>query len=891
MHIVEAKLKRAEEAYARKSSGENALALFARYVFAGKTIEKDGLYLSKAYHVAVTAHKDDLLDLRFISAHLYANVLLENYESAFEIIRQLEEHSSFLSKNSPLFYGQVLYFYSIIQTKLDKSRSAKKIQRNIEILYEKTELTPLLAYLGGIQRHVYGDVQLCAKMYCEAMEKGLNGVFFFLDTYEMLLEQETYNEDMNELAIVIIPWALSRDLPVDKLLERLEKRTLIGVLFSLNSSHLSRIYELYGHASAFQLLCQKLIFEGDTSARALSYYALALEQRINLRGLEKISVIAAYVNKYYDLPLFVIEAALQKQADYKVDELAFLFGILASRYENTEAFGELREEIVKFGAWALSNDVRGRDYNLIYRHLFDMLPEDARLSKIMYEEIFAYEIEFDGQIPQYVCVSDNAKKGLYAYPVLDGKCVIKSICDFKCYFIGENANEYLSIGDYKITKTLENVTVDLCESLYGRGFRDTDIIMSLAKAYTAEDGLKKSSIEFLQRAALTDVISDSLKNEINLKLANHYASLEQYSLAVHYYGLVCDSATDSESAQGELKTYIATGRCEEAVSVIERKRSALPDDIVFDSLRTLHEYAGSLETALLSYDLILNDMCAPEILNIVFKQFRGTPDEWLTIANKIDSLGFDVTQLYEKIIINGIFTGSIGSDCNEAFARLYGADRNNPVIAKYAYFCCYEIVRNGKSLPDGIADILEGIYREDDSDEILCYALSLNYVREERHDKLPLISEAAARMEESGMILPEVKRYQDKNFISSYIEKNTPFFYIKTAHKNVFFRYRTDGQTAYAKKKMNYFKFGIYTVNIPLFYGETITYYFEEENGAKTEPETYTKTQMRVIEQFKDPFYKVNNMVIYERMMKFDVVETLIEAELNSDDDFPVITI
>lgn len=891
MHIIEKNLHKAEMQYEKEKNGTHALALFACYVLAGKTIDEDGAYLSKAFHTAVTAHRNDLLDLRLVLAVIHANTLLGNYENAYDMIRALEYHSSFLSKNMPEYYGQALFFYSIVQARTEKIRSAKKIHRNLEILYEKTQIPEFVAYLGTLRRVVFGDIERCAQLYLEALEAKSNNVYLFLDTYELLRDQPEYTEEMNELAKYVIPWALNKDITIEAILNKLDKKTLISILFALSTRHLAKIFDLYHHSGAFQCLCQKLIFEEDTSALALSYYKIAMKNNIRLRGIEQMAVKAAYENHYYEIPEYIVQPALEKPSEFTPPQLAFLFAVLLDSEDSEDLVERHKVNMIKFGTWSLARDYRGKDFNRVYKYLFLWFPDEERFIKVVHEEMLEYELAFKGEVPRRVGVYDYYSKGIRMYDVEEEACYIHSFGRFHCFFLGAQEDDYLNIDRYKVTKLLDTQDAAFYEALQSEPTENEEVWIMLAIHYLTLPALDEEKVRLLERASVLERISEEFRQDICAALADYYAGKEHYTKAIQYYDTIGEGAIKPAYLEGALTTYIAAGNYDAATAIITKKHYALADKVVFDALQTLHEKADTLEIAAVCYRLIMNDLCSEEILDILLRRFKGTGQEWLTIANKIDSLGFDVTQLYEKIIVDGIFTGSMGNDCNEAFIKLYYKNKNHSIIPKYSYFCCYEIIRNGKLITRELADVLEELYFERGEDRMLCYALATYYVESGRQDKVPLISEAAMYLEEEKWLLPALKKYQDKSFISSYIEKNTPFVYYQTPYRNVNICFRTSADMPYVKRPMRYFRFGMYLVNLTLFYDEEITYYFEEEGGAQTEPKQFKNNHMRVIEQFRDTYYTINNAIIYENMMKYDMVERLIEGEFLDKEDFSILTL
>ena len=99
--------------------------------------------------------------------------------------------------------------------------------------------------------------------------------------------------------------------------------------------------------------------------------------------------------------------------------------------------------------------------------------------------------------------------------------------------------------------------------------------------------------------------------------------------------------------------------------------------------------------------------------------------------------------------------------------------------------------------------------------------------------------------------------------------------------KNCRLYYRIEGSGAYTAVPMQYIRYGIYLAAVPMFYNETLTYYFSEElsSGSVTTREFSVKnTKPFVHENPDDPYFTINNAIICEHMFKHDQVEKLISG-------------
>jgi hypothetical protein len=173
-------------------------------------------------------------------------------------------------------------------------------------------------------------------------------------------------------------------------------------------------------------------------------------------------------------------------------------------------------------------------------------------------------------------------------------------------------------------------------------------------------------------------------------------------------------------------------------------------------------------------------------------------------------------------------------------------------------------------------------------DEYLAYGLSHVYLGFGlvTADSGQIITDALDAMERNDILFPIFKQNKDKVTSRSYIEKNMPFVYHSLPDKNIFLYYRIKGENPYRKRRMRYLRFGLYEAHIPVFYNETICYYFSEElpTGSIRTAEMETREtgflDLSWAASGADPYYIINNAVIYEQMFKYSNAEDLLTAYL-----------
>ena len=122
-----------------------------------------------------------------------------------------------------------------------------------------------------------------------------------------------------------------------------------------------------------------------------------------------------------------------------------------------------------------------------------------------------------------------------------------------------------------------------------------------------------------------------------------------------------------------------------------------------------------------------------------------------------------------------------------------------------------------------------------------------------------------------------------KNF--SYLYKNKPFIYNTSPDREVYIHYKNVSQQKFLSVKMKYFKFGMYIVTLPIFYGEDIEYYFVEntEGGSIATQKFFTTNTKNIIFDIDDEYFKINNAFIYTYEGNYNMAHQAIEQLILKD--------
>ena len=98
------------------------------------------------------------------------------------------------------------------------------------------------------------------------------------------------------------------------------------------------------------------------------------------------------------------------------------------------------------------------------------------------------------------------------------------------------------------------------------------------------------------------------------------------------------------------------------------------------------------------------------------------------------------------------------------------------------------------------------------------------------------------------------------------------------------FYFREKGEFDFYSKSMLYLDFGIYYINIPVFYGEEIEYYIcenKEKGSIETPKKIILNKNMKLHKEIEeDDFFELNNSIIYEDIGRYEDSENIINKKI-----------
>ena len=422
---------------------------------------------------------------------------------------------------------------------------------------------------------------------------------------------------------------------------------------------------------------------------------------------------------------------------------------------------------------------------------------------------------------------------------------------------------------------------------YKTGYKDKFTIINTIKYYLKIDNTDNNKTELLQNVLGIDDISTPLKMQVILTLGNINFYNKDYETATMYYKKVLEKYIGDKYIDNIVKSYIFCKEYYKSIEIIKKKYRNLEDDTLFYAIKEISKESIYNKTiAIFAYELLIRSKVDDVFIDIVVKNYKGGLKEWIELRKTLQNMGIIKKEIDEYILKLAVYTHSIDNYVEQIFMDLYNNDTENKSIEYFLNYCMYQAFNGDYIFSDDILYIMEYIFKETNN-SIIGYALGHIYLKGNYNleNKYKIFEKIIQNMEEEQLGFKIFENNKDKFKKFSYLYKNKPFVYNTYPNKDVYLCYKNINQEKFMSIKMKYFKFGIYIVTLPIFYGEDIEYYFAEntENGSICTKKFFATNIKSLIFDIDDKYFKINNAFVYTYEGRYDEAHKVIEELIAKD--------
>jgi len=676
----------------------------------------------------------------------------------------------------------------------------------------------------------------------------------------------------------------------------------------------------------------------DLSLPAYNLYSQAVRQQISFKGLSNFLVHSSYKNHIDTIDTYPLEQFLAN-ANMKPQLAAYVYHLLITDPAHKTLMHNHKDMVIKAATFCLENSVTGREANSLYQFYW----AHCKATGITGDLLQKAEAELSTSLTQfeltttkdtkYVYITLEEKRGTQEYAVPENSEPDETESHYLLIEAPHSNFSYSCLGAGRRTLITEPLQIrrmtplanpELYQHFYDNGDRSFNVLAYLTSHYLAEETpgeaavaaqLKPSTNSNLpvvsnlssQKAIsiFEAILEDkSLQKPYRMKILAALGHLH-HTTGNHTKAQECYALTDMTTLppayiKQTLNVCIQTKEHAIATQLIAQNYKSLPAKAVYEAIHQLLEQTAPdthkhlAEAALY---LLLSGHNSEAMLTTVLTHYHASQSELKALSHTLQAPD---PRLDMKILSGDLWAHICDTHTQAAFRRLMrlnGSETSSTTskvlkeCTQFIEYCTYAMLTQNMAPEYDTINILEKYYLASNTDTpqsanihsntLLLLALGHTYLTHNittfRSDKL--LIHAIAIQEAAGILLPVFK--EAKPVTHPYLEKYQPFLFKSQPGKDIRLNYRLDVSEDFREVPMQYLAYGLYTAKLPLFYNETVTYYYSEEmptGSITTHQLSHKNTTPFLHNHPQDDFFAINNAVIHEHMFRHQELEDILEA-------------
>ncbi|MDR1000940.1 MAG: DUF5717 family protein [Clostridiales bacterium] len=878
-----------EQQFDKTPSTRRALFIAMAYWLNGKLNPDNAeMAFQRSFYTIKTARARLGQNPRLLCATAFISIEMGNEDMASESIDTLSEGRNYYRGANTRIYKQFVFLSALLEARKGKLKRARRYINQFKE-YNATHANPRDDLLcEGILEYELGEYETSYQCLLKAFKYGNCSTFL----YVWLLINFSANEGGDfhrdaELNASFIRWGLVHGADMRKCIDRL------GVNLPPDFYRLplwrERLAKRYPQ-NYLRQICQNLMSDMNYSAAAYGYYSQADVMRLELPDLYHF-ILKSALRSHIET---VSAHALQQYLDDPDDEdevVAFAYHLVLIEKKLAPLLNIKRDELLQFTSHCLERAHKGRHFYTLYAHYIVMGSEwtlpDSHMDKaqdLLGSVLFSFRIRTTDNSAKSIYIFEKERTGMSVYKLTNGSVLIEAHdAYFARYALTADERQALD-SVLKVTRLVNFSDVRLYEYFYNKGSRRFPLMCALSRHAMNAKTPPSWAIEVLSQTLNMREVSHMFANQIRVALGRMLYESGDPNEAMRYFIEADDSLLPDIYIEEILGAFIAARNWDQAARLLAARHESVSDKTLFAALKQLCRHSAyHFAIAEPAFRLLAKAWYDKTLLRVVVKHYKGLQKEWQELSRVLASISIIDKDLDSLILKNAVFIREMSDGAQGVFIR--GAC-DHESTRKFTYFCIYEIiVNNFKPMYETIPH-LEKIYMENNEPQ-LAYALSHAYLSHGivTARRAGIIDDAVRCMRAEDILFPVIKENKDKLSSLPYIEKNQPFLYKGLPDKNIFLLYKIDNEPSWHKRRMKYWRFGLYLLHIPVFYNETIRYYYSNETaaGSVTTHEAEIKSMaMFANPDQSDPYCVINNAVIYEQMFQYDKAEEELTQYLKS---------
>jgi hypothetical protein len=821
-----------EEQLSRRARASSVMAVALRCWQAYRFLEPEHemrFYLQRANQAINATFRRNTAHVQLYALTIFVSIEAGHYDSANGMLDKALGYKSFLRANEPRFYGQLCFLYAYLEINQNRSRSARKHWRNLIDHAEKNPSNDYVIMLGLLHLAA-GEFNEAFNFLSEAYNHDKKNIFLLEGLFRYYKIATGGLESTNILPV--LTYAAARGADISQV--AVKYSATVSAAIKADPAAGEKLYEASGFPPVLKDICANLIKNNDLSAKAYAFYREAEQKQIFSAALINALVRGAYANSATKINRFPLAKFLAGEPQMDTGLAVFVYFHILTDPALADLLPTVQSKILQLGEKCLKEGITGREVNAIYYYLWSRL----RTLGVTGEQLEKIE----RALSESISLPDAGQE------------------------TGQNS-------------------IELYEYFFQKGDRRFVLLTFLADYYLSLPEPPEIATEVFEALINNKDITKPYRMQLLVVLGRMFYNANRFTAALDCFAAVDEDMLTDDFVEQIFTVYMQAGEYERATKLLASKHSHIPAEVLFSSLGQLLTKSSIPIMFQIGYELLLGGFFSEELLSRVLEGFRATYSEWAALSQVLDEDNRAALALDARLLETALYMASFDQNAQKAFTRLWQAKYDSPLLAEFVELAIYEMLAKSTRPNYDVLNILEKWYLEKEQTVLLAWGLASVYLKYNitTFKSEEIIRFAISTSENEGILFPIFK--ESKPTSSPFIEKFQPFLYKSLPNKDCKLYYRIDDAANFSSVPMVYVRYGLYVASVPIFFNETIHYYFSEEMASgniNTKISSVKNSAPFLHENTNDPYYILNTAIIYDQMFRHDKVEKLV-SELVKD--------
>ncbi|MCL2404330.1 MAG: DUF5717 family protein [Defluviitaleaceae bacterium] len=874
----------------------------AYYMLPGHSRSHNHQYLEKAYLGAMAAHRRNEPSAWLFSLAIFMAIESRHLDTATNMLDAAMSYRSFLKTNEPFYYNVFRFLEAYLAITENRARAAKKHRKGFLSQLKTAEYSPYYDVMIG-QLHLAAAEHTQAYSYfAQAHSYGCHSMYMYDGLYRSLDAADP--SEIGEELLPTLVYAARHGADISRVTTTHE-----GAVFDaiLKAPHVGeQLYALSNHTPLLNPICANRMHNRDFGLPAHEIYSQAIKHQIDIKGLSTFLVQSSYINHIENIDTYPLERFLNN-AKMEPQLAAYIYHLILTDPAHHHLMHGHEENALQVATKCLQAGITGREANSLYQYFWESTKAKGELAQKAEAELATGLTQFEIEIAKtikYVYVSLQEKRGTHEYVVAEStpseaqshRIIIDAPHENFTYVCLGAGRRTVITEPPTIKRMVPLATPELYQYFFDKGDRRLHILLHLTSHYLEIEPPSAKAIPIFEAVLEEKSLQKAYTMKVLAALGHLHHLAGNHAKAHECYTLLDMTTLPPTYLDQALNVCLQTKEYTLATEILSQNHKSLPAQVVYDSLHQLHQDAPDAAKHLgeAAFYLLLSGHSSKILLTTALTHYHASQSELKTLSNALE---VPDSRVDAKILSGDLWAHQCDIHTQKAFRRLITAKKAQKECMQFIEYCTYTMLTQSLAPEYEVINILEKHYLANSeiphnpeynsigasgcpsSNNLLLLALGHIYLHNNistfRSEKL--LRQAISMQEVTGILLPIFK--ENKPIPHPYLEKYQPFLYHSQPDKDIRLNYRVDDTRDFYSTPMQYLAYGLYIAKLPLFYNETVTYYFSDEmptGSITTHQASHKNTTPFLYNHPQDSFFAINNAIIHEHMFRHQEMEDII---------------